>query len=120
MLDVVIKGRNRGIKEWEFQELSGMGQEILSGSRSVENGSTSYTYMEYGFFPPGRIQLRRNRKIVKKQVCTMATVENDDVFYLFLQKQVSSGGDWYISLWTADAKVWVQKNGSVSVVSEGV
>jgi hypothetical protein len=29
MLDAVIEGRNRGIKEWEFQERAGMGQEML-------------------------------------------------------------------------------------------
>jgi hypothetical protein len=45
--------------------------------------------------------------MVKKQVSTMATAE-----------KVGSGGDWYIFLWTADAKVWVQKNGGVHVVSE--
>ena len=47
-------------------------------------------------------------EMVKKQVRTMATA-----------MKISSGGDWYISLWTADAKVWVQKNGGVHVVSEG-
>jgi hypothetical protein len=46
--------------------------------------------------------------MVKNQVCTMATAE-----------KIASGGDWYISLWTADAKVWVQKNGGMHVVSEG-
>jgi hypothetical protein len=46
-------------------------------------------------------------KWLKKQVSTMATAE-----------KIASGGDWYISLWTADAKVWVQKNGGVHVVSE--
>jgi hypothetical protein len=47
--------------------------------------------------------------MVKKQVRTMATAE-----------KIASGGDWYISLWTANAnaKVWVQKNGGVHVVSE--
>jgi hypothetical protein len=34
------------------------------------------------------------------------------------RRKIASGGDWYISLWTADAKVWVQKNGGVHVVSE--
>jgi hypothetical protein len=29
MLDAVIEGRNSDIKEWVFQELAGMGQEIL-------------------------------------------------------------------------------------------
>jgi hypothetical protein len=28
-LDAVIEGRNSGIKEWEFQERAGMGQEML-------------------------------------------------------------------------------------------
>ena len=64
--------------------------------------------MEYGLSPPGRIESRRNREMVKKQVHTMATAEKS-----------ASGGDRYISLWTADAKVWVQKNGGVHVVSEG-
>jgi hypothetical protein len=43
--------------------------------------------------------------MVKKQVSTMATA-----------KKIASGADWYISLWTADAEVWVQKNGGVHVV----
>jgi hypothetical protein len=34
--------------------------------------------------------------MVKKQVHTMVTAE-----------KIASGGDWYISLWTAGAKVWV-------------
>jgi hypothetical protein len=46
--------------------------------------------------------------MAKKQVHTMATAE-----------KIASGGDWYISLWTADAKVWVQRNGGVHVASEG-
>jgi hypothetical protein len=29
MLDAVIEGRNSGIKEWEFQEQAGMGQEMM-------------------------------------------------------------------------------------------
>jgi hypothetical protein len=83
-----------------------MGQEMLSGSRSAENGAASYTYMEYGLSPPRRIKSRRNRQMVKKQVRTMAA------------EKIASGGDWYVSLWTADDKVWVQKNGGVHVVSE--
>ena len=62
--------------------------------------------MEYGLSPPGRIESRRNREMVKKQVRTMAA------------EKIASGGDWYIFLWTADAKVWVQKNDGVHVVSE--
>ena len=64
--------------------------------------------MKYGLSPPRRIKSRRNREMVKKQVSTMATVE-----------KIASGGDLYIFLWTADAKVWVEKNGGVHVVSEG-
>jgi hypothetical protein len=65
--------------------------------------------MEYGLSPPRRIKSRRNREMVKKQVSTMATVE-----------KIASGGDWYISLWTAqaDEKVWAQNNGGLHVVSE--
>jgi hypothetical protein len=62
--------------------------------------------MEYGLSPPGKIESRRNRKMVKKQVHTMAMAE-----------KIATGGDWYISLWTANAKVFVQKNGGVHVVS---
>ena len=67
-----------------------------------------HTSLEYGLSPPKRIKSRRNREMVKNQVCTMATAE-----------KIASCGDWYISLWTADAKVWVQKNGGMHVVSEG-
>jgi hypothetical protein len=62
-------------------------------------------YMEYGLSPPRRIKSRRNR--VKKQVRTMASAE-----------KIASSGDWYIYLWTADPKVWVQENGGVHVMSE--
>jgi hypothetical protein len=54
--------------------------------------------MQYGLPPAGRIESRRNRGMVKKQFHTMATAE-----------KIASDGDWYISLWTADAKVWIQK-----------
>jgi hypothetical protein len=47
-------------------------------------------------------------KWLKKQVHAMATAE-----------KISPGGHWYISMWTEDAKVWVQKNGGVHVVSAG-
>ena len=57
-LDAVIEGRNRGIKEWKFQRRAGMGQKVLEGSRSEENGKTSNTYMEYGLSPPRRIESR--------------------------------------------------------------
>ena len=64
--------------------------------------------MEYGLSPPGRIESRRNREMVKKQLRTMATAE-----------KMASGGDWYVSFWTADAKVRIQENGGVHVLSEG-
>jgi hypothetical protein len=63
--------------------------------------------MQYGLSPLRRIKSRRNRQTVEKLVRTMETAE-----------KIASGGDWYISLWTADAKVWEQKNGGVHVVSE--
>jgi hypothetical protein len=65
--------------------------------------------MEYRLSPPGRIESRRNTEMLKKQVNTMATAQ-----------KTASGCDWHMSLWTADSKVWVQKNDSVHVVSEGV
>jgi ribonuclease HI len=80
---------------------------VTSQSRSAENWAANYTYMEYGLSPLGRIKSRRNREMVKEQVRTMTTAE-----------KIASGGDWYISLLTADSKVWVQKNGGVHVVSE--
>jgi hypothetical protein len=73
----------------------------------IKNGAASYTYMEYGLSPPRSIKSRRNREMDKKQVRTMSTAE-----------KIASGGDWYISLWTADANFWVQENGGVHVVSE--
>jgi hypothetical protein len=64
--------------------------------------------MEYGLSLPRRVKSKRDREMVKKQVHTRATAE-----------KTASGGDWHISLWTAGAKVWVQKNGGAHVVSEG-
>ena len=58
-------------------------------------------------FSSKKEQVEKNREMVKKQVRTMATAE-----------KIASGGDWYISLWTADANFWVQENGGVHVVSE--
>jgi hypothetical protein len=42
----------------------------------------------------------------------------DPVHIMATAEKIATGGGWYISLWTADAKVWEQKNGSVHVVSE--
>jgi hypothetical protein len=33
-------------------------------------------------------------------------------------EKIAAGGDWYIPLWTTDAKEWIQKNCGVHVVSE--
>jgi hypothetical protein len=64
--------------------------------------------MEYGLSPLRRIESRRNWEMVEKQVHTMATA-----------KMIAPGSNWHISLWTADAKVRIQKNGGVHAVSEG-
>jgi hypothetical protein len=48
---------------------------MLGGFRSAENGAASYTYMQYGLSPPRRIESRRNREMVKKQVHAMANGE---------------------------------------------
>jgi hypothetical protein len=64
-------------------------------------------YMEYGP-PPGRVKQRRDGKMAKKQVHTMAKAE-----------KVAPGSDWYIPLWTADAEVWLQENGRVHTVQKG-
>jgi hypothetical protein len=49
--------------------------------------------MENGLSPPRRIESRRNREMVKKQVHTMATAE-----------KIAPGSDWYISVWTTMKK----------------
>ena len=71
-------------------------------ARPAENGETSHAYMEYGLPPPRSIKQRRDRKMAKEQVCTMATAE-----------KVAPGSDWHIPLRTADAEVWLQENGTV-------
>ncbi len=63
-------------------------------TRPEENGETSDTYMEYGLPPPERVKQRRDRKMAKKQVHTMAKEE-----------KVAPGSDWHIPLRTADAEV---------------
>jgi hypothetical protein len=50
--------------------------------------------MEYGLPPPRRIKQRRDRKMVKKQVHTMATAE-----------KVAQGSDWHLPLRTADGEI---------------
>jgi hypothetical protein len=105
-LDAVIEGRNRGNKDRKFQRRAGMGKEVLWGSISAENGETSNTYMEYGLFPPRRIESRRNREMNEKEVQTMAAA-----------KKSAPGCDWHISLCTAAAKVRIQKNGDTLLAS---
>jgi hypothetical protein len=50
----------------------------------------------------------RNKEMDEKQVYTMATAE-----------KIAPGGDWDVSLWIANAKLRIQENGGVHVVSEG-
>ena len=64
--------------------------------------------MEYGLSAPRRIESRRNRETDEKQVHTMAMAE-----------KIAPGSDWYVSVWTADAKVRIQENGGVQAVSKG-
>ena len=54
-------------KSGSFKDEQEWGQE--------ENGETSDAYMEYGLPPPRRIKPRRDRKMAKKQVHTMAKAE---------------------------------------------
>jgi hypothetical protein len=61
--------------------------------------------MEYGLPPPRRIKQRRDRKMAKKQVHTMATAE-----------EVAPGSDWHFSVWTADGEVSLQKHSGVYTV----
>jgi hypothetical protein len=55
--------------------------------------------MEYGLPPPRRIKQRRDRKMDKKQVHTMATAE-----------EVDPGSDRHFSVRTADGEVRLQGN----------
>jgi hypothetical protein len=71
----------------------------------VENGETSNTYLEHGLPPPRRVKQRRDRKVAKKEVHTMATAE-----------KAASGSDWHIPLWTADGEVWLQGKSRMYIV----
>ncbi len=51
------------------------------------------------------INQRRDRKMAKKQVHTMATAE-----------EVAPGSDWHFSVRTADGEVWLQGNSRVHTV----
>jgi hypothetical protein len=61
--------------------------------------------MKYGLPPPRRIKQRRDRKMAKEQVDTMATAE-----------EVAPGSDWHFSVRAADAEVWLQGNSRVHTV----
>jgi hypothetical protein len=74
-------------------------------SRPAENGETSDAYMEYGLPPPRRIKQRRDQKMAKEQVHTMATAE-----------EVAPGSDGHFSVWTTDGEVWLQGNSRVHTV----
>ena len=66
---------------------------------------TSDTYMEYRLPPLRRIKQRRDRKMAKKQVHTIATAE-----------EVAPGSDRHFSVQTADGEVWLQGNSRVHTV----
>ena len=74
-------------------------------TRPEENGETSDTYMEYRLPPLRRIKQRRDRKMAKKQVHTIATAE-----------EVAPGSDRHFSVQTADGEVWLQGNSRVHTV----
>ncbi len=54
--------------------------------------------MEYGLPPPGRVKPRRDGKMAKKQVHTMAKAEKVCVFYYcrtyYKAVRVGGGGEW--------------------------
>ena len=66
-----------------------------------ENGEASDAYMEYRL----RIKQRRDRKMAKKQVHTVATAE-----------KVASGSDGNLPVRTTHGKVWLQGNSRVHTV----
>ena len=61
--------------------------------------------MEHGLPPPRRVKQRRDLKVAKKQVHTMATAE-----------EAAPGSDWHFSVWTTDGEVSLQKNSGVYTV----
>ena len=71
----------------------------------AKNGETSNAYLEHGLPPPRRVKQRRDQKVAKKQVHTMAKAE-----------KAASGSDWHIPLWTADGEVWLQGKSRMYIV----
>ena len=103
------KEETEASRSGSFKEGQEWGKKCFEDLNLRISGKTSNTQTEYGLSPPRKlIESRRNREMFKKQVHTMATAE-----------KIAPGGDCYISLCTADAKVRVQKSGGVHVVSEG-
>ena len=58
--------------------------------------------MEYGLPPPRRVESRRDREMVKKQVDTMAEAE-----------KAAPSNDWYLFLRATDAEVWIHEQGGL-------
>ena len=92
-------------KRGSFKDEREWGKKCFEDLDQSENGETSDTYMEYGLPPPRRIKQRRDRKMAKKQVYTMATAE-----------EVAPGSDWHFPVRTADGEVWLQENSRVHTV----
>jgi hypothetical protein len=58
-----------------FKDEQEWGKKCFEDLDQSENGKTSVAYMEYGLPPPGRFKPRRDGKMAKKQVHTMAEAE---------------------------------------------
>jgi hypothetical protein len=97
-------------KNWSFKDEREWGKKCFEDldPGSAENGETCDAYLEYGLPPPRRIKQRRDRKMAKKQVHTMATAE-----------KVAPGSDWHIPLRTVAGEVWLQGKSRVHTVQEG-
>jgi ribonuclease HI len=63
-------------KSWSFKNGQEWGRKCFEDLDQQRMGRpATRTCMEYGLSPPGRIESRRNREMVKNQVRTMATAE---------------------------------------------
>jgi hypothetical protein len=104
-IDAVIARRSGGVQERKLQKRSGMGQKMLRRSGPEEDGETSNTDIEYWLPPPRRVESRRDREMVKKQVDTMAEARRRR--YQSLLGAAAPSNDWYLSLRATDAEVWI-------------